>query len=220
MIYEKLPADIASRQVLLLGLVPASITSISVSQAGVTLTPELIATLSFFLPAKEKFSLSESAQPIVGSSTLRPLLTSTVVPHNGGVSSKPLANFAIPASAQFAVSPQLNHQHQQVMLQDSQTSNGMGYDTGGFTLQGSTVQQPLNAVTLPNVVHGSSFSEQHTVMPVVSDQVNLDVMNQVQQLQSAPYGSDQGTSEFEDKNKRYRSTLQLVANLLFQIKQQ
>ncbi|CAK9135242.1 unnamed protein product [Ilex paraguariensis] len=59
------------------------ISSTAVSQAGVTLTPELIATLASLLPTSGKFSVSESARPTVGSLTSGPLLTPTAMPDKG-----------------------------------------------------------------------------------------------------------------------------------------
>lgn len=43
-----------------------------VSQPGVTLTPELVATLASLLPANSQSSSLESEKPVVGSSSLRP----------------------------------------------------------------------------------------------------------------------------------------------------
>lgn len=57
-----------------------SVNATAVSQAGVTLTPELIATLASLIPSSAKSSDPETAQPSLGPSSVRPELGIATLP--------------------------------------------------------------------------------------------------------------------------------------------
>lgn len=59
-----------------------SLNAAAVSQAGVTLTPELIATLASLLPSSAKSSDPETTQPSLASSSVRPELGNATLPQS------------------------------------------------------------------------------------------------------------------------------------------
>ncbi|GAV64311.1 RRM_1 domain-containing protein/SPOC domain-containing protein/RRM_5 domain-containing protein [Cephalotus follicularis] len=267
--------------------------STAAPQAGVTLTPELVATLSSFLPAHSQSSALEGAQPVLGSSTIRPSFPQSVghsngtplqgwnkdhqaaepaghslqqvgnqfhsqgqvpqmqhyrsasstpshsaqmilgstqfqdstvsISQQGAPSSRPVTTFSIPSqSALITPSPSVSQQYQLEVPSNTQKGYGMAHGTDASGLYGSSIfQQTNNPTTMPNQVYGANFSQAQNHMPSGADQVNLELPNQMQQLQSVLSGAGQSVSEVEsDKNQRYQSTLQFAANLLLQLQQQ
>ncbi|KAK2970927.1 hypothetical protein RJ640_021180 [Escallonia rubra] len=237
------------------------INNATIPQAGITFTPELLATLASLLPAKE----SPSGSQLLSVSSMQGTLSSPAsaaydrgpsqgwkheangpeqnahalqrmgsqfntqtqlqqaypsisnapsglahgitgntqiqnpaynMPQQDGVLSGLATNFmSPPQSAPFSASPYVNQQYQPDILQESRSGYEVAQGTGASGLYS---QEPKNPV-----------------MPFTQ------LPNQVQQVQSALLGAGQGASELDDdKNERYRSTLQFAANLLFQIKQQ
>lgn len=134
-------------------------------------------------------------------------------------SSRQLNNYGMPSqTGQLAVPPQVDRHYQYEVHQNIQKGFGMAHGTDSAVLYGSSAyNEPANSVALSSSqVHRSSATQAHTAMPG-----NPQLLNQVQQVQSALNGGSQGTLEDEaDKNQRYQSTLQFAANLLQQIHQQ
>lgn len=252
-----------------------STNALSMSQPGVTLTPELIATLASLLPANSQSSALESEKPALGSSSVRPSIppqgaldkgtpsqdwrqdhqTSDHMSHSlqqlrtqfnpqvqnlsqyhpyppvssipghaqiqdSSVSLLPQgANFSRPLnqSGQLAASPQVSQQYQ-LEIPPSR-GYGMGHGTEASGLYSSPPFQQANGpLTSSSQAHGSLLSQPPTL---AAEKVSTELPNQVQQLQSALFGTGQGTSDVEvDKNQRYQSTLQFAASLLLQIQQQ
>lgn len=111
----------------------ASVSSAVTSQAGVTLTPELIASLTSLLPAKS--SAFESSQPLSGSSTLRP---------------------SFPASSGMLDTRILS----QGWKRDHQSPDQMGHLPQHFGIQLDHQAQVGNQLTFPNVSTTPSHSAQ------------------------------------------------------------
>lgn len=251
-----------------------STNALSMSQPGVTLTPELIATLASLLPANSQSSALESEKPALGSSSVRPSIppqgaldkgtpsqdwrqdhqTSDHMSHSlqqlrtqfnpqvqnlsqyhpyppvssipghaqiqdSSVSLLPQgANFSRPLnqSGQLAASPQVSQQYQ--LENPPSRGYGMGHGTEASGLYSSPPFQQANGPLTSSQAHGSLLSQPPTL---AAEKVSTELPNQVQQLQSALFGTGQGTSDVEvDKNQRYQSTLQFAASLLLQIQQQ
>lgn len=203
---------------------------LAVSQAGVTLTPELIATLTSLMPAKTQSSTWESTPPpFVASSNLKPSFSPS---EEGNTLQGWKQDHYVPPVQTGQLSHQFNSQAH-VMPNHTTTPN---YSTGSSQRQGPGFNLPqishqfqpqVNHHTTtsynpsifqqPNQAHGAN-----TLQPL-TERVNSDVPNQVHQVQSAVRGAttSQGSSEGEvDKNQRYQSTLQFAASLLLQIQQQ
>ncbi|GMY32569.1 flowering time control protein FPA [Fagus crenata] len=155
---------------------------------------------------------SHSSSLVHGSAQFQD--SSVSLPPQGAILSRPLNQ-----SGQHAASPQVSQQYQHEIPPSSQRSYGMvnGMDASG--LYGSPAFQPSNSPLTPsNQAHGSLLSQPPTL---AADKVSSEIPNQMQQFQSALFGSGQGTPDVEvDKNQRYQSTLQFAANLLLQIQQQ
>ncbi|PNS94906.1 hypothetical protein POPTR_017G026600v4 [Populus trichocarpa] len=214
------------------------------STAGV-LTPELIATLATFLPTNKQSSSSESNQPALGSSIVRPQFSS--VAPDRGISSQGWKhdnqvsgnashlqmgnqfNSQVQVQSQFQPYPSVPNTYSHsatVVPSNSQIQDS----TASLSHQSVTSSRPLTNFSMPSQsgqfalspqVQGANYSQTQSGIPPSADRGNWELPNQVQQFQPALSGSGQGTSEVEaDKNQRYQSTLQFAANLLLQIQQQ
>lgn len=214
------------------------------STAGV-LTPELIATLATLLPTNKQPSSSESNQPVLGSSIVRPQFSS-VAPdrgitsqgwkHDNQVSGNASHlqmgnqfNSQVQVQSQFQPYPSVPNTYSHsatVVPSNSQIQDS----TASLSHQSVTSSRPLTNFSMPSQsgqfalspqVQGTNYSQTQSGIPPSADRGNWELPNQVQQFQPALSGSGQGTSEVEaDKNQRYQSTLQFAANLLLQIQQQ
>ncbi|XP_052206411.1 flowering time control protein FPA [Diospyros lotus] len=135
------------------------------------------------------------------------------LPQHNAASSWPLSNYGIPSDGgQLEVPPQVNQLQNGSRMAHSADSLG-SYNPSAYQLAS-------NSVTLSNQVPRSDVTQPYPVTPLGADKGNSELVNQVQQLKSTNYVANQGTSEVEDKNQRYQSTLQFAANLLFQLQQQ
>ncbi|KAK9141211.1 hypothetical protein Scep_010892 [Stephania cephalantha] len=144
------------------------------------------------------------------------------VMQQGAYSSRLSNNFASPSqSVQLTTPQQTNHQYQVDASLNHQRIHGIGRATDGTELINSpALQQVRLPATLPSLVQGGTiFSQQQAGMPPANDGMNA-LPNQVQQVQAAIAGGDQGVADDEaEKNQRYKSTLEFAANLLQQIQQ-
>ncbi|XP_073261732.1 flowering time control protein FPA isoform X2 [Populus alba] len=214
------------------------------STTGV-LTPELIATLATLLPTNKQSSSSESNQPALGSSIVRPQFSS--VAPDRGISSQGWKhdnqvsgnashlqmgnqfNSQVQVQSQFQPYPSVPNTYSHsatVVPSNSQVQDS----TASLSHQSVTSSRPLTNFSMPSQsgqfalspqVQGTNYSQTQSGIPPSADRGNWELPNQVQQFQPALSGSGQGTSEVEaDKNQRYQSTLQFAANLLLQIQQQ
>ncbi|KAF2300274.1 hypothetical protein GH714_011306 [Hevea brasiliensis] len=201
--------------------------SVAASLAGVSLTPELIATLASLLPGNAESTGLEGGQPVSGS-VVRPLFSSVatdqgtsslgwkndnqqiwslptpkskILPstyHQGGIPSRPLTSVSMPSqSGQVGLSPQVN---QQYML-DVPQQKGYGGMVHGIDVSGpyspSVIQQPNNNAAFSSQAQGGNHSQLQSGMPMSADKVNQQNPNQVQQFQTALPGAGQDTSEDE-----------------------
>ncbi|KAJ8558090.1 hypothetical protein K7X08_004856 [Anisodus acutangulus] len=132
---------------------------------------------------------------------------------------QPLTSTIISQSTQLSAQPHVERQLQLGRHQDAAGGSGIAHGRDALGHYGSSVpQQPTNLASLPNQTHGASISQPQGGMP---DASGTGLATQMQQLQSALYGSAQEGAESEvDKNERYQATLLFAANLLSKIHQQ
>jgi hypothetical protein len=151
-----------------------------------------------------------SAPLILGSAQIQDSSVS-LLPQGANIS-RPLNQ-----SGQLAASPQVGQQYH--LETPPSRGYGMGHGTEASGLYSSPPFQQANGpLTSSGQAHGSLLSQPPTF---ASEKVSSELPNQVQQLQSALFGTGQGTPDVEvDKNQRYQSTLQFAASLLLQIQQQ
>ncbi|XP_059298912.1 flowering time control protein FPA [Lycium ferocissimum] len=124
----------------------------------------------------------------------------------------------ISQGAQLSAQPHVDRQLQFGRHQDAVSGSGIAHGTDALGHYGSSVQQSTNLASLPNQTHSANVSQPQAGMPVAS---GIGLPTQMQQLQSALYGSVQEGSDAEgDKNERYQATLMFAANLLSKIHQQ
>ncbi|GFY92779.1 RNA binding protein [Actinidia rufa] len=233
-------------------LLAPSVNTAAISQAGVTLTPELIASLASLLPASAKPSGYETSQLPLGSSSTRPLL-----PRSSELDTGLLPQgwkHDCPGTEQTGhalhqVENQFNPQLQTFATSLNTSSNAPVGVTGNSQVQDPAFHLPQQAAVssrtlstfgIPsqsgNLVGFPQFNQEHMYEVPQNPQNGFGMargadslhsygpllISKVRNLQSAPSGANQGTSEVEiDKSHRYQSTLQLAANLLLlQVQQQ
>ncbi|TXG72792.1 hypothetical protein EZV62_001371 [Acer yangbiense] len=151
-----------------------------VSQAGVALTPELIATLASFLPSATQSSAAEGALSTLGSSTIRPQLQQSFTP-NGASShglypsdpaghsverlGNPLNPLTQPQVQQYSSFGSTSNQSAQVVLGSAQFQES----TVSLQHQGALSSRPLTNFSIP------SQSAHIAVSPSVSRQYQFDI---------------------------------------------
>ncbi|XP_050237791.1 flowering time control protein FPA isoform X2 [Mercurialis annua] len=142
------------------------------------------------------------------------------LPHQGGIQPRQLTNMTMPSqSGQVGFPPHVNQQYKHE-APHQKAYNGMAHGMEG-SYSPSVIQQYSNSAIFSGQAQGGNHTQTPSGMPFSADRVNWEAPNQMQQFQTAPSVSGQGTSEVEvDKNQRYQSTLQFAANLLLQIQQQ
>lgn len=130
-----------------------------------------------------------------------------------------LISTIISPGTQISSQPHVDRQLQHGRHQDDASGSGIAHGTDTLGRYGSSVpQQQTNLASLTNQIHGANVSQSQVGMPAAS---GTGITTQMQQLQSALYGSAQEGSESEvDKNKRYQATLLFAANLLSKIHNQ
>ncbi|KAA8531427.1 hypothetical protein F0562_006220 [Nyssa sinensis] len=150
-----------------------TINTAAVSQAGVTLTPELIATLASLIPAKGMSSGLESARPPLGSSSLRPSLPPNTVPDK----------VILPQGYDHQAPEQTGHSLQQLGNQ--------------FNPQAQLIPQLQTNSTVSNApsnsaqwVTGSSQGGQFAVSPQVNQQNQYVVPQNTQKSYGMAHGRD------------------------------
>nr|KYP65989.1 Nucleolysin TIAR [Cajanus cajan] len=218
-------------------------TNVAGSQAGVALTPELIATLASLLPAQS--SGTDGAKSAIVSSTMKPPFP-PVAPNDGNQShlwkqDNQIADQSTHPPQQLRTMYNVHNAHYQPYppasapagnaaqvvsssshIQDTaaslqQQGAASSRHMSNFMIPTQSGQQPNNSIAFSNQVTSANPAQQQTAMPYTVDQLNSETPNQ----QLPNFGVGQGTSEVEaDKNQRYQSTLQFAANLLHQIQQQ
>ncbi|TKY48317.1 Flowering time control protein FPA [Spatholobus suberectus] len=164
----------------------------SASQAGVTLTPELIATLTSLLPATTQSSTTGGTMTVVGPSTVKPLFP-PVVPNDGNQS------HLWKQDLQFADAPsqppqQLgNFQYTQYQPYPSASSTDQPAQvisgSSRFQDTASTLQH-LGAVSSTPM---TSFTTPHNGQVAVSPQVSQQYQVEVPHVTEKGYGVVQGT---------------------------
>ncbi|XP_059632931.1 flowering time control protein FPA-like [Cornus florida] len=192
----------------------------AVSRAGVTLTPELIATLASLLPGKQNSSDLGSAHPALGTSSLRPSL-----PPNVARSVKTI----LPQGRDHQASEQTGHLFQQLGSQiNSQAqlppllqsypavTNAASHSALGVT--SSSKIQDL-ALDLPQQAAVSSRPSTNFAIPfqsgqlAASSQVNLQYQFKVPQNSQKGYGIAHGTDGFDLYNLSvYQQSINSVAS--------
>ncbi|KAF5733912.1 flowering time control protein FPA isoform X1 [Tripterygium wilfordii] len=137
-------------------------------------------------------------------------------------SSRPSMNMAIPSqSGQYTVSPRINQPYPFEAPEGTQGHGMMHGMDVPMLYNPSVAEQPNNHISMSNHSLGANYPHSHSVVTSSADPANMDIPNQVQQLQSVHPVAGQGTSEGEDdKDQRYRKTLELAANLLLRIQNQ
>lgn len=130
-----------------------------------------------------------------------------------------LPSTIISQGTQLSAQPHIDRQLQLGRHQDAASGSGIAHATDAVGHYGSSVpQQQTNLASLTNQTHGANVSQSQAGMPVAS---GMGLATQMQQLQSALYGSAQEGSESEvDKNERYQATLLFAASLLSKIHNQ
>ncbi|XP_055829125.1 flowering time control protein FPA [Solanum dulcamara] len=130
-----------------------------------------------------------------------------------------LTSTIISQGTQLSAQPHVDRQLQLGRHQDAASGSGIAHGTDALGHYGSSVpQQQTNLASLTNQTHGANVSQPQAGMPVAS---GMGLATQMQQLQSALYGSVQEGSESEvDKNERYQATLLFAASLLSKIHNQ
>lgn len=165
----------------------ASTNALSVSQAGVTLTPELIATLASLLPANAQSSGLESAKPALGSSSVRPSIPPQVGPNKGTPS--------------------------QDWKQDNQASDHMGHPLQQLGnqfnphLQNLSQYQPYPSVSSTpthsaSLLHGNAQIHDSSVSLPPQAAILSRPMNQSGQLAASPHVSQQYQHEIPPSSQR------------------
>lgn len=139
--------------------------------------------------------------------------------HAQGGPPQTLTSTIISQGTQHSAQPHVDRQLQLGRHQDAASGSGIAHGTDALGHYGSSVpQQPTKVASLPNQTHGANVSQSQAGMPVSS---GMGLATQMQQLQSALYGSVQEGSESEvDKNERYQATLLFAASLLSKIHNQ
>ncbi|KAI5351026.1 hypothetical protein L3X38_003917 [Prunus dulcis] len=176
--------------------------------------------LSQYQPYPPVPNSSNHSNPLVLGSTQFPD-SSVSLPLHAASSSRPLSNFTIPSQGgQVTGSSHLNQQY----LAEAPLGTQKGFLAHGTDASGlyssPVSQHHNNSLTFSGQTYGAN-SQSQTFAPLVSEKVNTEYPNQMQQLQSALLGAGQSAPDGEaDKNHRYQSTLQFAANLLLQLQQQ
>ncbi|XP_057460509.1 flowering time control protein FPA-like isoform X1 [Actinidia eriantha] len=156
-----------------------SVNTAAMSQAGIALTPELIATLASLLPASSKSSGAETAQPSVGTSTMRPPLPPTTELHREVLQRDWTHDRSHPeqtAHPVHQVENQYNpHQHQLSQLQTYPTALSTSSDYAMGVTVHSQVQDP--AFQLPQ--QGASSSRPLSNFGIPSQSGQMEIPHQV-----------------------------------------
>lgn len=177
----------------------ASNNSAPVSQAGVSLTPELIATLASFLPANAQSSASESGQPALSSSSVRPSF-SLVAPDKGTSSHGWKHDYPVSGNpSHFQLGNQFNSQVQvQSQFQPyPSVSNTRGHSANvvpgssqiqdiptNLPHQGVIPSRPSTSFAMP------SQSGQFALPPQISQQYQVEVPHGIQRSYGVAHGTD------------------------------
>ncbi|GMP78667.1 hypothetical protein CsSME_00034515 [Camellia sinensis var. sinensis] len=171
---------------------PASGNTAAVSQAGVSLTPELIATLASLLPATAKSSGSEAAQQPLGSSSMRPSMPASTELERGLLQQGPEQT----GHPLHQVEHQFNLQRQLPQVQTYATglntsSNSPLGVTGNSQVQDPAFHLPQGAVSSRplNMLGNPSQSGQLSVSP----QVDWQRQYEVPQITQTGFGMAHGT---------------------------
>ncbi|XP_071689525.1 flowering time control protein FPA-like [Rutidosis leptorrhynchoides] len=169
------------------------VTATSASSHGLSLTPELVATLASLAKVNSNGQLVNDRQ------------------FNGQRYEDDTSNLSQPFMQKPAYlsntvnSVNLNQHPMQAAQQYPpdylQTDSPSGFHAGSYGVQSA------------KQVYGTNVNEQQSIV-----NSGMDISEQMQQVQSALMGANQQTSELDaNKNERYQSTLQFAANLLLQI---
>ncbi|XP_075661321.1 flowering time control protein FPA [Castanea sativa] len=165
----------------------ASTNALSASQAGVTLTPELIATLASLLPANAQSSGLESAKPALGSSSVRPSIPPQVGPNKGTPS--------------------------QDWKQDNQASDHMGHPLQQLGnqfnphVQNLSQYQPYPSVSSTpthsaSLLHGNAQIHDSSISLPTQAAILSRPLNQSGQLAASPHVSQQYQHEIPPSSQR------------------
>lgn len=120
----------------------------ALSQAGVNLTPELIASLASLLPLKAQSSVSEGSQPLPPTSTMRPSVYQPVPPSNVPSQGYPGSQ----ASDQSNIQPQI-HNYPYAASYPPQVDSGnpkIQESTVGLVQQGAETSRPFANFLVPS----------------------------------------------------------------------
>ncbi|KDP43886.1 hypothetical protein JCGZ_20896 [Jatropha curcas] len=165
----------------------ASSNTAAVSQAGVSLTPELIATLASLLPANAQSTVLEGSQPVIGSSVVRPPFSSIAADkrtstngwkHDNQVSGNPNH---LQFGNQYNPQEQVHSQFQHYPSLSNGPNHSANMVPGNTQMQDSSVNlqhqggipsRPLTGVAIP------SQSGQVALSPQVNQPYQLDVPHQ------------------------------------------
>ncbi|KAJ8755290.1 hypothetical protein K2173_019088 [Erythroxylum novogranatense] len=210
-----------------------------VSQAGVSLTPELLASLASLLPNVQS-SASDSGQTMSISSMVRPSVSS-VTPdrgtsaqgwnHENQVSG---STTHLSSRNQFSSQVQVHPQFQPYQSVSNAATYSANVVPDGVQMQDYTNNIPHQGTiqSMPPISfaaqsgqfvpqQGANYLHTQSGVPLTADKVNWDSPSQMPQSQTTLPAAGQSTSKDEaDKNQRYQSTLQFAASLLLQIQQQ
>ncbi|XP_027356645.1 flowering time control protein FPA-like isoform X2 [Abrus precatorius] len=175
----------------------ASNTAAAGSQAGVALTPELIATLASLLPATTQSSATDGAKPAVGSSTMKPPLP-PVAPNDGNQShlwkqDHQIADQSTHPSQQLRTMYNIHNAHYQPYPPASASGHTAQVVSGSSHIQDPTASMQQQGAVPSR--HMSNFmiptqSGQVGVSPHASQQYQIEVSPNTQKGFGVVQGTD------------------------------